>query len=488
MLGTILLDNSRFRDAAAILTAGDFSHDGHRRIFRHMAKLMEAGRPIDPVTLTEELLRTSELETAGGVAYLSALTEGVLRATNVAHYAGIVKDRAIRCRIMRLAKSLSEGAADIGTELDTLCSSFEQGQEILSAALRSGVAAESKLPFRTAAQIAVETPARIEWVSRPWVAAGAITEVDGKIKAAGKTTWMLAMCRAVLDGIPFMGEPTTKGPVVYLTEQPPQSFRIALERAELLGREDFIVLYWHDVARQPWEVIVREAVMECGRRGARLLLVDTLGRFTGIEGDGENSAGDALRAMKPLQIAAAEGVAVVAARHERKSGGDVGDSGRGSSAFGGAVDTILTIRRPEGRVRPTIRIIRAISRFSEVPGELTIELTETAGYVALGDSEGLAVQEASELILKAAPHSEADAMDLATLCEVSGVKRTTGQQAVKDLHQVGKLRKAGTGKKGDPVRYCATEDSAGTTPPMAAETNAEPVAPAVAAEEGSPVQ
>ncbi|MBI4464507.1 MAG: AAA family ATPase, partial [Acidobacteria bacterium] len=434
------------------------------------------------ITLTEELLRTGGLAVVGGPAYIASLTEGIPRSTNAEHYARIVKDRALRRQVIRLAKNLSNGAADIGTDPTALLSTLEQGQRNLSAALRDGVAAERKLPFRTAAQIAVETPASIECICRPWVAAGAITEVDGKIKAAGKTTWMLAMCRAVLDGLAFMGEPTTKGPVVYLTEQPPQSFRVALERAGLLGRDDFIVLYWHEVARLPWEVIVREAVMECRRRGASLLVVDTLGRFTGIEGDAENNAGDALKAMKPLQLAAADGLGILTGRHERKSGGEVSDSARGSTAFGGAVDTILTMRRPEGQVRPTVRIIRAISRFSEVPVELAIELTP-GGYVALDSTEGLAVQEASALILKAAPKREAGAIDLKALCKKSGVKRTTGQEAVEQLQMAGNLKSVGTGKKGDPFRYYAAtrEDSAGTTPPIAAETNAQPVAPSAGA-------
>ena len=470
VLGAILLDNAAYKHAVEVLTPDDFSSNPNKRIFTSMVTLAESGRPIDPVTLTEELLRTKELEAVGGVPYLASLTKGVPRSSHVTHYARIVKDRSIRWGIMRQAKSLFDGAADIGTELDTLRSSFEQGQQILSAALRDGVAAESKLPFRTAAQIAVETPASIEWVCRPWVAAETITEVDGKIKAAGKTTWMLAMCRAVLDGLAFMGEPTSKGPVVYLTEQSPQSFRIALERAGLLGREDFIVLYWHKAAAVPWKVIIQEAVSECSRRGAGLLLVDTLGRFTGIEGDAENNAGNALEAMKPLKIAAAGGLAIAVARHERKRGGEVSDAGRGSSAFGGEVDTILTIRRPEGRVRPTARVIRAISRFTEVPEELAIELTAT-GYVALGDAEALAVREASALILKAAPQSEADAVDLATLCEVSEVKRTTGQQAVEQLFRAGDLDKVGSGKKGSPFRYYspAGKHSAGTTPSRAAE-------------------
>ena len=120
VLGAVLLDNSAYNYAAELLIADDFSSDGHRRIFARMVTLGESGRPIDPVTLTEELLRTNELETAGGVAYLSALTEGLPRATNVAHYARIVKDKAVLRRLVHTSNSIlhealegSEDAADI---------------------------------------------------------------------------------------------------------------------------------------------------------------------------------------------------------------------------------------------------------------------------------------------------------------------------------------------------------------------------------------
>ncbi len=120
VLGAVLLDNSAYNYAAELLIADDFSSDGHRRIFARMVTLGESGRPIDPVTLTEELLRTNELETAGGVAYLSALTEGLPRASNVAHYARIVKDKAVLRRLVHTSNSIlheamegSEDAADI---------------------------------------------------------------------------------------------------------------------------------------------------------------------------------------------------------------------------------------------------------------------------------------------------------------------------------------------------------------------------------------
>jgi hypothetical protein len=109
--------------------------------------------------------------------------------------------------------------------------------------------------------------------------------------------------------------------------------------------------------------VVRAAIARCKEVGAETLLVDTLRQFAGLRGDAENNSGDALRAIEPLQRAAAEGLAVIVDRHERKGGGEVGESGRGSSAFAGAVDILLSLRRPEGRARATMRVLHALSRF-----------------------------------------------------------------------------------------------------------------------------
>jgi hypothetical protein len=275
---------------------------------------------------------------------------------------------------------LSHSRKDFGELLDAMAA-----VPIYSSAPRDGVADERILRFKTAKELAEVTPAVTEWVARPWVAKGAITEVDGKINAGGKTTWVTHMVRKILDGELFMGEPTTRTKAVFLTEQPPTSFRKALERADLLEREDLLIPHWHDTRGMLWADVARGAADKAAEIGAGALFVDTLGQFAGIRGDGENNTGAAQEAMRPLQEAAARGLAVVLTRHERKGGGEVGESGRGSSAFGGAVDVILSIRRGEGNTRPTVRVIESLSRFDEAPDKLVIELTD-GGYRSLGDA------------------------------------------------------------------------------------------------------
>jgi AAA domain len=216
-----------------------------------------------------------------------------------------------------------------GDELVGLVNAAADVSAQTSRAIRAG----RSLRFRTAREVAAGTAASVPWRARPYLVDGAVLEVVGKIKAAGKTTFVTFMCRAILDGTAFLGEPTVQGGVIYLTEQQDSSLRETLRRAGLLDRDDFVVLAWTDTGTLSWPEVVTEAVAEAERRSAKVLVVDTLTRFAGIHGDGENNAGDADAASAPLLRAAANGLAVVSVRHERKAGGDVGDSGRGSSAF-----------------------------------------------------------------------------------------------------------------------------------------------------------
>jgi replicative DNA helicase len=95
ILGAILLDNAAYNEAAESLKPDDFSLDSHRRIFARMMDLMETGRPIDIITITEELSKKKEVEAVGGVAYLSSLTDGVPARPSIEQYVKIVKDKAL---------------------------------------------------------------------------------------------------------------------------------------------------------------------------------------------------------------------------------------------------------------------------------------------------------------------------------------------------------------------------------------------------------
>jgi hypothetical protein len=150
------------------------------------------------------------------------------------------------------------------------------------------------------------------------------------------------------------------------------------------------------------------------------------------------------------------------ARHERKGGGEVGDAGRGSNAYAGAVDVALALRRPEGATRLTLRVLHALSRFDETPLETAVEWSD-GGYVGLGDVRDVALHEARQGILAEAPEAPEHALSMDELLErLPGVKRTSAQEAMKALRVDGFIDAVGSGRRGDPRRYYRSMVSAGT--------------------------
>src|SRR5437867_5783622 len=86
ILGAIMLDNHAYDEASQSLSPDDFSLDSHRRLYCRMAEMVAANTPIDLVTLSEDLARHREVEAIGGVAYVSALVDGLPRRPSIDHY------------------------------------------------------------------------------------------------------------------------------------------------------------------------------------------------------------------------------------------------------------------------------------------------------------------------------------------------------------------------------------------------------------------
>jgi replicative DNA helicase len=85
-----------------------------------MIQLAEHQQAIDVVTLMDDLARRNELDAAGGVAYLSQLADGLPRATNVEHYARIVKEKAVLRNLAFSAAAIQEQALAAGDDADVI--------------------------------------------------------------------------------------------------------------------------------------------------------------------------------------------------------------------------------------------------------------------------------------------------------------------------------------------------------------------------------
>ena len=237
----------------------------------------------------------------------------------------------------------------------------------------------------------------------------------------------------------------------------------------LAHQDDVVVTTLQDLRDHRWGDIVELASAEATRIGARLLVVDTLSALAGLVRDQENSAGAAYAALRPLQHAAAQGLAVLVTRHSRKSGGAVASSGRGSSAFSGAADIILGLQRPRG-ARPTVRTIEAVGRFRSLPPFVTVERVsfhatpQGLGVVTTIPRETFLVipsdqdqtADASQPLLPHLSTNHDEAKTIKELATTSSLGESSVRRAVAVLMDRGDVARLGASTKRDPYRYVSS--------------------------------
>jgi len=107
VLGGILLENEAINRVLEIITPVDFYRESHRKIFRAMLELTDRSEPADLITLSELLKGKGELEAVGGSAYLASLADQVPTAANIAHYARIIREKAILRQLISSATEIA---------------------------------------------------------------------------------------------------------------------------------------------------------------------------------------------------------------------------------------------------------------------------------------------------------------------------------------------------------------------------------------------
>jgi hypothetical protein len=134
-----------------------------------------------------------------------------------------------------------------------------------------------------------------------------------------------------------------------------------------------------------WATFMDAGVKKCNELGAKILVVDTAGKFTHMEGEQSNADGAVRQVLDHVSKAQAQGIAVVLSKHERKSDGRITDAWSGSHAWGAEADLLVRITK-EDALPKTQRRLEVEGRFDDARGEWTIELDPlTRNFTLLGD-------------------------------------------------------------------------------------------------------
>ena len=120
LLGAVLIDEEVLADISEHVSPQDFYEKRHSIIFGAMMRLYEKHKPVDLLTLTDELNKKDELESIGGSAYLGELKNYVPTAAHAEAYAELVATAAVRRRLIKASSDIAEMGFDEDTTTQEL--------------------------------------------------------------------------------------------------------------------------------------------------------------------------------------------------------------------------------------------------------------------------------------------------------------------------------------------------------------------------------
>ena len=127
VIGALMIEKDAFATVADLLRPESFYSDQHRHIFDAIRALSTNDAPIDVLSVVEKLKSMGTLEQAGGVVYLSELTQRVASAAHLRYHAQIVAQKATARDLIGLACQIEEKGYDETQDVDELMQEAEAG-------------------------------------------------------------------------------------------------------------------------------------------------------------------------------------------------------------------------------------------------------------------------------------------------------------------------------------------------------------------------
>ena len=283
----------------------------------------------------------------------------------------------------------------------------------------------------------------VEYVVKNLLISGTVSCVVAKPKV-GKSTFARNLCLAVSRGEDFLGFNTKQGECIYLAlEEREEDIKNDFRAMGAEGREP---IYIH-AAAAPVEGIAGLCDLVRAQRPI-LVVIDPLIRLARIRD--EKAYAETYAALGPLiDVAREAGTHVMLTHHAGKSAkADAIDAPLGSTAIGGAVCTLVHLKRTE-----TMRTIQTVQRISQDIPETVLQFDTESRSLSLGAQKDQAdVQAIAEAILeylKGADEPRTEAEIEEALEGKTGIKR----KALRALVGQEKIIREGAGRRGDPYRY-----------------------------------
>ena len=192
VLGSMLIDPECIKDVMDKLQPGDFYLRQNREIFEAIYSMFSYARPVDGITVAEELRKNGTYDEQTTRRYLAELMEITPTSANVMEYVKIVRDKALLRGVAIAASEITAMVQEgIGTASDTLDAAE---QKIF--AVRRGQSAQDMVPISRVLPDVLERLGEMTESQdhMPGLSSG-FSAVDAKITGLNKSDLLLLAAR-----------------------------------------------------------------------------------------------------------------------------------------------------------------------------------------------------------------------------------------------------------------------------------------------------
>jgi len=120
VLGTILIDTGAEIPALEGLKVESFYDERHKKIFKAILDLAENHKPIDIVSVKNQLNKNKDLGFVGGPAYLALLSSNVASGSHIDFHTKLVAEAFIKRRLIDIANRVQEKSYDPSSDVEDL--------------------------------------------------------------------------------------------------------------------------------------------------------------------------------------------------------------------------------------------------------------------------------------------------------------------------------------------------------------------------------
>lgn len=125
VLGALMIDKDAFSVVSEILVPETFYEPRHQKIYEAVRSLNINDRPVDIVTVTEELRRMGVMEEIGGPAYIIELSANVASSAHIEYHATILSQKYLARQLISYASEIETGAFDETIDVNNLVQTAE---------------------------------------------------------------------------------------------------------------------------------------------------------------------------------------------------------------------------------------------------------------------------------------------------------------------------------------------------------------------------